>query len=447
MSKQESDKSPEKKSSSQELIQKLSYSVSLADGNLLRQLASAVSLYLEEYKDSKDNLITCEKLNELVEKLGEARGLPLKIAQVLAFLDPKAPLELHEVLEVIQSHRRGMPYDQVAKIFMQEFGCEPDTLFSEFGRQPVAAASIAQVHRARMQDGTWVAVKVQYPEVRSRMESNFQDLEFAKVLAELLSGKTSDAKVLLADLQQTVLNECDFEREAQNQVRFYEAFKTDTEIIIPKVILSHSRKNILTSEWCNGKSWTEFKRTANHEERSQAGKIISRFYANSVFGLRLFHADPHPWNYLFTDGQVIFLDFGRVKPLTKEMCEQLHTFHQLILSSDREGMKAFLSANKLIKVHSDKDFDNLWQVLLDNSHHLRQSGAVMISKDLLQKYRENMRDLGKTGGIEIVPEFFWLVMFVHNLMLGGRADFAANVDWRQVLVQHMSVAENKKPTS
>lgn len=429
--------------STQELIQKLSYSVSLADGDLLRQLASSVSLYLAEYKSSHDPAINSESLCQLVEKLGEARGLPLKIAQVLAFLDPRAPAELHQVLEVIQSQRRGMPFEQVAKIFQQEFGCDPDTLFSEFARQPVAAASIGQVHRARLQDGTWVAVKVQYPEVHARMQSNFQDLEFIKVLSEILSGKTADVQKLILELQQTILDECDFEREADYQNQFHQAFQADTEIIIPKVIFSHSRKNILTTEWCNGKSWSEFKRTATEEERSQAAKTISRFYANSVFALRLFHADPHPWNYLFADGQVIFLDFGRVKALTPEICEQLHRFHQFILSSDREGMKAFLASNQLMRVRSDVDFEQLWNVLLTNSQHLREPGAVRISKELLQSYRNNMRDLGRAGGVQIVPEFFWLVMFVHNLMLGGRADFEANVDWRQVLVQNMSIASKK----
>jgi predicted unusual protein kinase regulating ubiquinone biosynthesis (AarF/ABC1/UbiB family) len=433
------DESNETLSTAGQLTQLLAVSTKVTDKEILNQMREAFSIYAHENLGTTDlaRKLRGMALKRLVRTLGETRGLPMKVAQIATFLDPRIPREVREAFESLQSQARAMSYKVLCLIFLDEFGRTPDELFQEFSRKPIASASIGQVHRARLHDGTWVAVKVQHPEVQEKIESNFHELEFVNQLALFLGGDAQEMRNLLGDLQATVMSECDFLQEAENQEKFRELFSSNMDIVIPKIVFSHSRKQVLTMEWIEGRSWAQFRETADQGERDRAAKIISDFYAQSCFKHCLIHADPHPGNYIFPDGKVAILDFGRVKKLAPNIKNQLHKFHELLMNEDRAGAEIFMKTTDLFLLRSTFDFDRFWQIATRISRHLQQDIKVPFSNNLLVEHRALLKELGQGGAIHASTDFFWAILFTHTLLISGRVDLGASANWREILVHNM----------
>jgi transcriptional regulator with XRE-family HTH domain/tRNA A-37 threonylcarbamoyl transferase component Bud32 len=423
-----------------DLVTTITQSMRITDSDLLSRLNHALCNYMNDTFSSSSMKYRLQglALKQLIKKLSEARGLPMKVAQIAAFLDPKIPLELREIFASLQNQGRAMSIQAVHKVLREEFDCGPEELFAEFSRQPAAAASIGQVHRARLHDGTCVAVKVQYPEIQSQCVDNFRDLEFVQQLSLFIGSDAEDAQELLKDFQKTVLEECDFEKEAESQDRFARIFVSDPEIVVPEVYFSHSRKRVLTTRWSDGQTWEQFRNQASQFERNKAAHTISRFYAQSAFVHGLVHADPHPGNYIFLDGKVAFLDFGRVKAMTASTKRQLHSLHHLLLCKDREKTRAFVETSDFFRLGPKFEFENFWNFLNKMGQHLHFDGEVLFSRDLLSEQRSVLKQLRKTVDISASPDFFWILLFTHTLMISGRADLGAIGNWREILKNNMS---------
>ena len=171
------------------------------------------------------------------------------------------------------------------------------------------------MHRATLRDGSPVAVKVQYPGVAEALES---DLANAGVLVRLARAVAPglDAKAIAAELRERVLEELDYEYEAQNQRAFARAYEGHPFIYVPKVHSELSRRRVLVSEFVEGLEFEDVK-TLDQDERDIFGEIVFRFCFGSIYHLQHFNADTHPGNYvLMDDGRVAFLDFGMTKRVT-----------------------------------------------------------------------------------------------------------------------------------
>jgi predicted unusual protein kinase regulating ubiquinone biosynthesis (AarF/ABC1/UbiB family) len=208
-----------------------------------------------------------------------------------------------------------MSAELAAGVITAELGAPPDRLFARWDPEPIAAASIGQVHRAITADGLAVAVKVQYPGIAEMMAA---DLDNVSLLRRMLrvTAPSQDVDGLVAELRERVLEELDYRREAANQQRLHRYFTGHPTISVPAIVPELSTRRVVTSELVTGARFADVLGWDQHE-RDLAGETLYRFVFRSLYEVHAFNGDPHPGNYLFHgDGKVTFLDFGMVKHFT-----------------------------------------------------------------------------------------------------------------------------------
>jgi predicted unusual protein kinase regulating ubiquinone biosynthesis (AarF/ABC1/UbiB family) len=228
------------------------------------------------------------------------------------------------------------------KVIEEELGERLENVFDDFEEEAVAAASIGQVYRARL-DGQRVAVKVQYPRVAAAVRADLQNigllLQAAKRMAPAL-----DAKAVAAELRERLGDELDYEHEAEAQRGFARRFDGHPFIVIPKVFSELSGERVLVTEWVDGQEFDEVKQL-ERRTRDRFGEIVFRFFFGSLYRDGDFSGDPHPGNYkLLPDGRVAFFDFGMTKRITRERLEHEKAAIRAALDSDPAGVREELAA-------------------------------------------------------------------------------------------------------
>jgi predicted unusual protein kinase regulating ubiquinone biosynthesis (AarF/ABC1/UbiB family) len=251
---------------------------------------------------------------DVARELGNMKGVIMKAGQMLSFILDGLPEAAQQSLAALQGDVPPMSPAAAAGVVRDELGREPHDLFLHWSDLPVAAASIGQVHKAVTRDGFVVAVKVQYPGIDHAIGSDLANAELLYAMFSAIALKSLDVKGLVEELRARMLDELDYRLEASCQSDFAARYRSHPFIRVPDVISELSTRRVLTSDWVDGMSWTEFLATADEDARQRAGEVMFRFIQGSIYRARVFNGDPHPGNYRFhTDGTVTFLDFGLVK--------------------------------------------------------------------------------------------------------------------------------------
>jgi predicted unusual protein kinase regulating ubiquinone biosynthesis (AarF/ABC1/UbiB family) len=285
---------------------------------------------------------------QVAAALGDMKGLAMKVGQYLSFALPDLPPEWVEALAVLQTRSAPLPFEEVAAVVELELDRPLDEAFRDFERAPVAAASIGQVHRARLPDGTPVAVKVQYPGVAAAVRADLANAAvLARALRLLLPGL--EAAEVAAELRARIGEELDYRGEARRQAAFAARFAGHPFIAIPPVFPSHSAAAVLTTGWAPGRDFADLRRDPP-EVRAGHGEILLRFLLGCALRDGTFVADPHPGNYRFDAGgaRVTFLDFGCVKSLGDATRDGLRTLVRGALEGDRRVLQAGVAALGLV---------------------------------------------------------------------------------------------------
>jgi len=273
----------------------------------------------------------------ITERLGNMKGALMKLGQMASYVSEGLPEPMRAALAELQSNAPPMSAELAAGVIERELGAPPEKVFVEWDPEPIASASIGQVHRAIVVDPTTgteraVAVKVQYPGVGEAIEA---DLRNAGLLGSLLKQGFSglDPDDMVAEIRERLIDELDYELEAANQQMFADYYRGHPFIHVPDVIGSHSTARVLTSELVTGASWNEMLEWSQ-EERNLTGECLFRFVFRSLYGMHRFNGDPHPGNYLFHGGgRITFLDFGLVKHFTEA---EMATFVGMVRSAAYE---------------------------------------------------------------------------------------------------------------
>src|SRR3954464_351926 len=292
----------------------------------------------------KRHLETAERM---VDALGQMKGAAMKIGQLASFIDtdflPPEYRELYqEKLSALRSEAPTMEWKQVKQVLDEEWDDPVEELFEDFEHDAAAAASIGQVHRAVLPDGRSVAVKIQYPGVAKALRADMQNAGLIMRMAKALAPGL-DAKAAAEELKLRVLEELDYEYEAQNQRTFARAYRGHPFIYVPDVVTRLSRSRVLVSEWVEGRGFEEVRRLPQ-DERDRFGEIVFRFCFGSIYHLQHFNADAHPGNYVWMeDGRVAFLDFGMTKQLDEEQIELEIVAIRAVLDDDPEARRAALA--------------------------------------------------------------------------------------------------------
>ena len=254
-----------------------------------------------------------EKTAEQIFKvLGELKGGAMKFGQALSVFEAALPEEIakpyRETLVKLQEAAPPLPARVVHKVLAKELGEHWRDNFAEFNDTPAASASIGQVHKGIWKDGRAVAVKIQYPGAKEALISDLNQIQrFAKIFQLLLPGV--EMKPLLEELKARIIEEVDYRYEASAQSACFEAYKGDSDIAIPEVIMATDR--VLVSQWLEGTPLSKVITDGTQEERNNAGIRLARFHFTAPMRAGLLHADPHPGNFrVLKDGRLGVLDFG-----------------------------------------------------------------------------------------------------------------------------------------
>lgn len=292
------------------------------------------------------------------ESLGRSRGVLMKAGQILSFVQLGSLVEgegrsvYQAALARLQDDAPPMEPEVAAGVVAAELGAPPEQVFAEFDPRPIAAASIGQVHAARLHDGRRVAVKLQYPGVDEAIRADLANAELLATFFQLVRGMMpdmgrSDARSLAREVSERIGEEIDYRAEAANQRSFADAYRGHPFIRVPEVVGEFSTGRVLTTDRSDGLRWSQVQ-DADQRLKDQWGEAIYRFTVGSLRLLGQFNADPHPGNYLFhPDGTVTFLDFGCVKHFTAEQVRWMTVAVQYAIEGD---------ADALLKQYTDGGF-------------------------------------------------------------------------------------------
>jgi predicted unusual protein kinase regulating ubiquinone biosynthesis (AarF/ABC1/UbiB family) len=275
------------------------------------------------------HLRTAERYAEL---FGRSKGALMKAGQMLSFVAaaPAVPAEFQAIYRATLARLRDdappMAPALARAVLERELGQRVESAFAQFDWEPLAAASIGQVHAARLRDGRAVAVKIQYPGVADAIGADLKNTQLLVTFMTLLGGlytrrPNADVRVAARDMGARILEELDYTLEAATQAEFAEQYRGHPFIHVPEVIGELCTARVLTQELRVGRSWSEAV-GARQDLRDQWAEAIWRFVYGSYDRLGMVNADPHPGNYLFhDDGGVSFLDFGCVQRFPRDRAD------------------------------------------------------------------------------------------------------------------------------
>jgi len=284
----------------------------------------------------KKGAATPEQLVHDLEAMGPTY---VKVGQVLAGRPDLMPQAYRTALARLQDDVKPFSYEEVEAIIEQELGVRISKAFSEFDREPVAAASLGQVHRAKLRDGRPVVVKVQRPGIRPIIEQDFEVLgELATTVdAHTKIGRRYRFRTMIEEMHLTIQSELNYEREAQNLITVGRNLAEFAHIQVPQPIMDFTTRSVLTMEFVSGRKVTKLPPIARLEvDGAQLCEELFRAYLKQVLVDGIFHADPHPGNVFLTDeGRIALLDLGMVGHTAPQMQENL--LKLLLAISDSDG--------------------------------------------------------------------------------------------------------------
>jgi len=278
------------------------------------------------------------RLRLVLEELGTTF---IKLGQVLSTRADLVGREVAEELAKLQDEAPPFPFEDVKRVLESELGVPMEEVFSEFQEEPVASASIGQVHRARLRNGDAVAVKVQRPGIADTVKS---DIMLMKYLAKLANDRVPGLRYynlpgIVAEFERAIRKELDYHQEANNVERFRAMFMDDETVYAPYVYREYSTGRVLTMEYMDGVKLTDILKSDIKFNARVIAERGARCYFKQIFIHGFFHADPHPGNILVQKGNVLcFLDFGMMGHLDRSFRDRLAELFILLMNYDVNGI-------------------------------------------------------------------------------------------------------------
>ena len=290
----------------------------------------------------------------IVESSRELRGAFMKLIQMLSMRSDLLPTEVVSILSVVQSSVPPMDYRLIREQVKKELGSSPEQLFEDFESEAFAAASLGQVHKARLKNGAEVVVKIQYPGVDETVE---QDLKNMRALLKVLTRLTRDVlrqkfevDELYREMEERLQEELDYVHEAKNINCFRRLFADDDEIIIPRVFPKFSSQRVLTMEYLDGYKFQDI--LAPGVDAELKDWVAIKYFQitwRQIFDFGMLHTDPQPGNYLVTyHPKLAMLDFGSVRVFPKEIrLDYLALARAIVERDEAEMARCFVSLGYL----------------------------------------------------------------------------------------------------
>lgn len=387
-------------------------------------------------REELDRSFELKSAEEVAKRLGNMKGAFMKLGQMASYLHQGMPENTRKTLAVLQQDAPPMSHDLVEEMLQAELAGNSSELFEQFDREPIAAASIGQVHRAITHDGQAVAVKVQYPGVDEAIANDLANTDAVmRIMRRTFKGL--EPEPLVVELTTRLSEEVNYTLEANNQRKFAEYYNGHPFIHVPKVIDGLSTQRVLTTELADGFRFEEVLSWDQHEKNLIA-ETLYRFTFGSMYQLLMFNGDPQPGNYLFNPGgRVTFLDFGLVKHFRQETIENFMSLIKLMVIEDDmasyrdEAIRQQLlqpQAKHKVSEHEVREyFSHFYEFVLHDGiytvtpEYASKSVAKIFafSGELITKYTN-------------MPPDYAIVQRINLGLLAIFGDLAATANWREI---------------
>jgi predicted unusual protein kinase regulating ubiquinone biosynthesis (AarF/ABC1/UbiB family) len=371
--------------------------------------------------------ISPEAVARLVETLGELKGVAMKIGQILSYVDGSLSPEARRLLAVLQVMSQPTAFSEIQRTIVEDLGARGQSLLARLEREPVASASIGQVHRGVGEDGKRIAVKVRHPGIEEAIRADFRTAAIGTLFAQLAAPGVN-VEEFMAEAEARFLEECDYALEARRQIRFGEIFAGHAAITIPAVHRDTCGRRVLTSTWHDGAGLDAFLgKAAFAAERVRAARALYEFYVGTLYRHGLFNADPHPGNLLFApDGCVTILDHGCVREFEPNVVLWLARLSRAVRADNASDMQTALAAIGM--ANPTRDFDVTRSVLRGFYAPLLESGQHRVERD----QAVSMRHVAKLRKSLLRMHLPGKLMFLFRIRIGLYAVLArlgAKLDW------------------
>jgi predicted unusual protein kinase regulating ubiquinone biosynthesis (AarF/ABC1/UbiB family) len=370
---------------------------------------------------------------DVVAALGEMKGALMKLGQMASYLDEGMPEPMRQALAGLRSDAPPMPSDLALTEIERSLGRPLHELFREIDSEPIAAASIGQVHRATAIDGRTVAVKVQYPGIAAAIAADLDNTErLAMVLGLVYPGLHPDD--LVEELRVRISEELDYRNEAVNQIVFADYYRGHPHVWVPEVHLDLSSGEVLTTEFVEGRPFDEIYGEPA-EVRARVAEVLYRFVFRSLNRQHVFNGDPHPGNYLLAeDGRVAFLDFGLVKYFEPDEVDQFARLIRAMVDRDPAAFRRTAEAVEVLRPgapFTDQEiydwFASYYELILDDEPFTVTSdyGAGLLRQTFDAKTHAILKHTN-------VPPTFALIQRINLGLFSILGKLGATANWRSI---------------
>ncbi len=373
----------------------------------------------------------------LVKLFSGMRGAAMKVGQTLSAVDlgmvpEEVRPEFQEILASLQQNAKPVAFGAIRKVIEQDLEAKLGDVFASLDETPIAAASIGQVHRARLHDGRDVAVKVQYPGIAEAIHSDLQNLRLGlKLLSTIAPG--IDTGSIADEIRERITEELDYELEASNQRAMARVYRGHPFVVVPDVVMEHCRERVLVMDFVEGRRFADMK-DRPQAERDRAGEILIRFFLNGPLRHRLLNGDPHPGNVLFlNDGRIAFLDFGFFKRMGDQEVRQLLASTRATYDEDADALMAVMSELGALPPDSGlagpfmENYQAIFGWLMVDEP---QTADASHTADMMRRYTQ-MRNSEGFEGLTLPAEHFVLMRAVF-LLIGLMGHLEARGNWLDV---------------
>ncbi|MDC0710925.1 AarF/ABC1/UbiB kinase family protein [Stigmatella sp. ncwal1] len=381
----------------------------------------------------EQELLSKGMAEKLVATLGDLKGAAMKFGQAVSMDPDLMTPEVRQVLARLQNQAPAMGYETVARVIQDELGAAPEALFRQFDREPLAAASLGQVHRAVLEDGRPVVVKVQYPGVGESLQGDLDNLGLV-VKTVSKAAKRIDGTAYFQELREEMLLELDYRREARLCQNFVRGVERLPDLKVPEVIESHTSGRVLTLELLEGqtlKDWVVTEPSA--EERFRVARQLIRAIYGPFFFAGEIHADPHPGNFMvMKDGRLGLLDFGSIKSFSERFVDANRLM--FLQAMKREPMDVLGLSREVgftVELPEEEAEALIRELLAIVGRPMRSEaydfGACEINRDMRRHFTQNAgRFLKIRPPAEGVMFFRSTGGLMHNLkLISAKGDFRA----------------------
>ena len=384
-----------------------------------------------EHREALRNDLALQTAEDVAATLGTMKGVLMKLGQMASYVDDGLAPAARRTLSRLQDSVPPMSPELAAQVITEELGRPPERAFATWDPEPIAAASIGQVHRAITLDGRAVAVKVQYPGIAETIEADLGNVALLRRMLKITAPR-QDVDALLTELRERITEELDYRREARNQQMFARYYQGHPTIGVPQIVAELSTRRVVTSDLADGARFAELA-SWSQAERDLAAETIYRFVFRSLYEAHAFNGDPHPGNYLFHGGgRVTFLDFGLVKYFTDEELRPLvEMVKHLCVENNPSGFRRAMVEAGFLMPDTPMPTDMIVEHMALFYDTVRERGPRTMTGEYAAAVTRRFFDFrSPLAAYAAIPRSYVILQRINLGLFALLGELSATADWR-----------------